>query len=666
MKTQLTRLLAAALLLAATPAVLAQIGTAFTYQGQLLTTNGPAHGTYDMQFSLYGASSGGSALYGPVTTSGVSVSNGLFTVLIDFGSVFYNSTAYWLQIGVRTNGAASYTALSSRQELTPTPYANTAENLNGTLLASQLTGTLPSGLFSGIYGNAVTLNNPANSFSGNGSGLTGVNAATLGGLGASAFWQLSGNTVLAGQFLGSLNSQPVVFKVNNVPTLTLELNGSLAMGASTASGIDSVSLGFNSTTSGGDYEVAIGNSAQATGNGSVAIGWTPISSGPGSVALGESVTSSGNDSFAAGYGSRALGQWSVAIGYDNLAGGQSSWALGHLAQATNSGSFVWADESTTATFGDTRSNQFLIRANGGVGINTASPSGQLDVEDPSAFYNGIYVSHGVADGNGITVNAYNGTAAWGVYAASSGSGVVASGTAGSGVSGTSSSADGVDGTANGVSGIGMNGTHSASTGTAAGVQGTTYSTDGFANAVYGLVSSTSPGGSSAGVRGQNNGTGGLGIGVYGSQNGSGWGVYGYTPSGIGAYGDSSTGTGVEGQSGSGTGVYAYSSSGSALTIGGGAIHVSGAGVGTSTAAFIQVTAAANIVANETIINNPLCNSDPNAILIVTHNDNPGGVFHGENNHVVGVFYSSPNWTIYNEDNSAMATGLAFNVLIIKN
>jgi hypothetical protein len=156
----------------------AQIGTAFTYQGQLLTTNGAAHGLYDLEFSLYGASSGGSALYGPVTNNGVFVTNGLFTVLVDFGAVFSNSTAYWLQIGVRTNGAASFTVLGSRQELTPAPYAITAENLNGTLLASQLTGTLPPGLLSGTYGNGVTLNNPGNifdgTFIGSGTGLTGV------------------------------------------------------------------------------------------------------------------------------------------------------------------------------------------------------------------------------------------------------------------------------------------------------------------------------------------------------------------------------------------------------------------------------------------------------------------------------------------------------------
>src|ERR1700690_3732844 len=194
-------------------------GTAFTYQGQLLATNGPAHGLYDLTFALYNAGSGGSQFGSPLQTNGVFVTNGLFVVTVDFGAGLFNGTPYWLQLGVRTNGAVSFFPLSGRQALTPTPYAIYAESANAT--------------------------------------------ATLGGLPAADFWQLTGNIVSPGQFLGSVNSQPVVFEVNNAPELTLELNGSLAMGTSTASGSDSVALGCNSTASGGAYEVAIGNGAQA-------------------------------------------------------------------------------------------------------------------------------------------------------------------------------------------------------------------------------------------------------------------------------------------------------------------------------------------------------------------------------------------------------------------
>src|SRR5215831_4447655 len=61
-------------------------GTAFTYQGRLNTGSNPANGSYNLTFALFTAGSGGSAAAGPVTNSATAVSNGLFTVTLDFGS----------------------------------------------------------------------------------------------------------------------------------------------------------------------------------------------------------------------------------------------------------------------------------------------------------------------------------------------------------------------------------------------------------------------------------------------------------------------------------------------------------------------------------------------------------------------------------------------------
>ncbi|MBJ7260114.1 MAG: hypothetical protein JHD33_11305, partial [Chthoniobacterales bacterium] len=49
-----------------------------------------------------------------------------------------------------------------------------------------------------------------------------------------------------------------------------------------------------------------------------------------------------------------------------------AFAAGRKAKATNTGAFVWAD-SKDAEFGSTDNNQFLIRAQNGVGINTNNP-----------------------------------------------------------------------------------------------------------------------------------------------------------------------------------------------------------------------------------------------------------------------------------------------------
>ena len=103
--------------------------------------------------------------------------------------------------------------------------------------------------------------------------------------------------------------------------------------------------------------------------------------------------------------------------------------------------------------------------------------------------------------------------------------------------------------------------------------------------------------------------------------------------------------------------------------GNGVFRVANAGVGTSTAAFVQYSAASNILSSDsTYINNPLCNGDPNAILIITHNYDPGGTGAGPNtvyNKVVGVWYNGSQWAIYNEDQTSMQSNLTFNVLIIK-
>ena len=67
------------------PAALRAQGTAFSYEGQLNTTNGPAMGLYDLAFSLYATNSGGNMVAGPVINRATGVTNGLFSTTIDFG-----------------------------------------------------------------------------------------------------------------------------------------------------------------------------------------------------------------------------------------------------------------------------------------------------------------------------------------------------------------------------------------------------------------------------------------------------------------------------------------------------------------------------------------------------------------------------------------------------
>jgi hypothetical protein len=115
-------LLLAGLVAAEAPAA-SPVGTAFTYQGRLRSGDGPYSGTCDLRFDLWDAGSGGTQL-STQTVSGVELSDGYFTVQLDFGSGRFSGDARWLAVSVRCPaGAGEYASLPPRQPLTPAPYA---------------------------------------------------------------------------------------------------------------------------------------------------------------------------------------------------------------------------------------------------------------------------------------------------------------------------------------------------------------------------------------------------------------------------------------------------------------------------------------------------------------------------------------------------------------
>ena len=93
----------------------ATLVTAFTYQGRLNDGNTPANGNYDLRFAVYNAASGGSMAGWPVTNAATAVTNGLFTVTLDFGGGVFDGNARWLEIAVRTNGATGFAALRTSE-----------------------------------------------------------------------------------------------------------------------------------------------------------------------------------------------------------------------------------------------------------------------------------------------------------------------------------------------------------------------------------------------------------------------------------------------------------------------------------------------------------------------------------------------------------------------
>ena len=106
---------------------LAAVGSGFTYQGQLKSSNNPVNGTCDFQFSLYDAVSGGAQVGAMQTIPTVNVVNGVFTVVLNGGGEFgpaFTGEDRFLAIAVRCPaGSGSYTPLTPRQRLSAAPYA---------------------------------------------------------------------------------------------------------------------------------------------------------------------------------------------------------------------------------------------------------------------------------------------------------------------------------------------------------------------------------------------------------------------------------------------------------------------------------------------------------------------------------------------------------------
>lgn len=174
------------------PCIAGGQGTAFTYQGSLVRDGLPANGRYDFTFTLYGSSTGSNIVAGPQINAGRVVSNGVFTASVDFGAGIFTGGSYWVEVAVRTNGGGSLTTLVPRQLLTPTPYAiyapsagaastaTSAASLTGNVAASQISGTISAGqLPSSVLTNGASGVNISGTFSGNGSGITNVDARSL-------------------------------------------------------------------------------------------------------------------------------------------------------------------------------------------------------------------------------------------------------------------------------------------------------------------------------------------------------------------------------------------------------------------------------------------------------------------------------------------------------
>jgi len=395
----------------------APLGRDFTYQGRLNNGSSPANGSYDLMFTLYDSASGPTVVNLPLTNSATAVSNGLFTVTLDFGPGAFTGDARWLEVAVRATGSpGDFVTLNPRQPLTATPYARYASSAGSATLAYSVSdGSISSAsLAAGAVGAAQLASNAVNTAALADGSIQGVdvNASSF----SNVFWKVDGNsgTTPGVNFLGTTDNQPLELRANNATALKLTpsqwgASVSAGGGGATASGVTAISMGYATTASGaasvalgdrttasgwesvalgelttasGDYATAMGYYTKATNVCSTAIGSNTVAGGFGSTAMGRSTKALGSSSVAMGLWSTASGANSLAAGYSCTAAGSSSVALGYYAYADHGYSFVWNDGSSGVS-GDihtTGENQFVIGASGGVGIGAAPGDAMLDIQ----------------------------------------------------------------------------------------------------------------------------------------------------------------------------------------------------------------------------------------------------------------------------------------------
>ena len=420
-------------ILNAPPSTAVAQGTAFTYQGRLNAGGNPASGTYNLTFSLFTTNTSGVAIAGPVTNSAVLVTNGLFTVLVDFGAGAFTGTSNWLEIAVRTNGATAFATLAPRQPITPTPYAfyagnaGTAGGLSGTLPVSQVSGVVPLAqlpvavVTNGQVGN-VTLNGslvlPA----------TATSADTIYS-GSSTLLRADNNyNFFAGVGAGNLTTSGSYNTASGLNALSANTGGSYntasgsAALASNTGGSDNTADGVNAlfTNLTGHDNTASGLdalSANTVGNFNTAAGIDALmenTSGSANTASGtEALYSNTNGSYNTAFGADAL--FSNTSGSDNIALGYHAGYAVTGSYNIDIGNLGLSSDNNLIRIGSGQTQTFIagvINGNGGglTNLNAAGLTGTVPAADFSGLYNNALTLNNAGNNFSGTLNGNAATA----------------------------------------------------------------------------------------------------------------------------------------------------------------------------------------------------------------------------------------------------------------
>jgi len=142
----------------------------------------PGQRSYDLTFSLYANNSGGTSVAGRSPTRLRPFNDGVFTARL----ISAQECSMARLTGWKSACAPMETRLHHSQSAARTN-RHALRGLCGERPCRRADRTLPAAVLRGTYDNAMTLTNPGNTFAGDGTGLTNVNAVTLGWCGHREF-----------------------------------------------------------------------------------------------------------------------------------------------------------------------------------------------------------------------------------------------------------------------------------------------------------------------------------------------------------------------------------------------------------------------------------------------------------------------------------------------
>ncbi|HUD49041.1 MAG TPA: tail fiber domain-containing protein [Candidatus Baltobacteraceae bacterium] len=391
-------------------------GTAFTYQGQLVSGGLPANGSYNLTFSLFNGSATNSGQVGAtITNAAVGVTNGIFTVTLDFGSGVFTGNPIWLAIEVGTNSGNGFTPLSPLQLLTPTPYSVYSEGAGSASYASS-SSTASTAYAVGpgsVTGLGISSGSVVKSLNGLQDAVTlsaganvtitpSSNTLVIASAGAAPSWSLTGNagTTPGVDFLGTTDYQPLKLYVDGAPVMQFEPDPQ---------------RNNQPNVIGGSY---VNFASSGVWGATIAGGGSPYDT---SIASGET------NSVTANFGTVGGGDGNTASYYSTVAGGSDNTANGpYYGHATVGGGFdnTAGDDFTTVGGGYANVARYDYSTVGGGYLNTASGTnstvgGGFDNEASGTTYFSATVNGGyqnTASGDYSTVSGGNGNVASGLYA----------------------------------------------------------------------------------------------------------------------------------------------------------------------------------------------------------------------------------------------------------